>query len=859
MTFRLVSLACTWFLFTGVLSAEFRSLFDGKDLAEWKGNPQFWSVRDGVIRGETTKEKATKGNTFLIWQGGELSDFDFRAKVRFQGNNSGVQYRSELIDSGNYVLKGYQADLHPKQEFFGMLYGEKLKGRGIIAQRGQRVTIDPEGSKTVVKEAVGDKTELTDWEWNEIRVLAVGSELVHQINGVTTTHITDHHPEAAAAGHLGLQLHAGPPMVVEFKDLRLNSFPTETEGQKALSQVLGSANTENDTSDDWLTRSQRPQWVWTDQPGNTHFFRKSFVLPSAPTAARLWGSGDNLLTVWINGQLIAESPDWKVPFDLAVPQTLKAGENTLAFRGQNRGSAAGMVLKLEMTDANGARSVIRSDGGWKVGKEAPGWTRNDFDDSEWHPAKVLKSLGEAPWGIPGKTRTQLPMPEGRKAAAPAGSLAAQSKKDLPSPPSETQEAGIISVPDGFEVEQIYLVPTKEQGSWVSLTSGPQGHLWACDQREKGLYRISLEDPLTVEKVPVQISAGQGLAWAFGSLFLNQNGGLLHRLDDLNGDGLPDTAYALPSSQGGGEHGNHALLLSEDQKALYVDGGNHTPLPPRIRTSRVTTWAEDLLLPRQWDARGHARGRLAPGGWVAKFHPETQDYELYGIGFRNQYDIALNQQGDLFTFDADMEWDLGTPWYRPTRICHVVSGGDFGWRSGSGKWPSYYEDSLPPLVDIGPGSPTGIVSGKGLAFPTKYQEALFALDWTFGTMYAIHPTPSGAGYTGTADIFCTGSPLPLTDATVGKDGALYFTTGGRNTQSALYRIRYTGKQSLEVPATALPPESAKAHALRKEMENDHGIVRAGAVALAWPNLKSPDRFLRHAARLALESQPVTLYF
>ena len=108
----------------------------------------------------------------------------------------------------------------------------------------------------------------------------------------------------------------------------------------------------------------------------------------------------------------------------------------------------------------------------------------------------------------------------------------------------------------------------------------------------------------------------------------------------------------------------------------------------------------------------------PGGWVTRLDPGTYKQELICIGFRNQYDIALNRYGDLFTFDADMEWDLGSPWYRPTRICQVVSGGDYGWRSGSGKFPTYYEDSLPPVVEIGPGSPTGVVSCEGAAFPSK---------------------------------------------------------------------------------------------------------------------------------------------
>ena len=132
---------------------QFQSLFNGKDLSGWAGKSEFWTVKDGAIYGQTTKEKPTKGNTFLVWQGGEVADFVFKAKVRFSGNNSGVQYRSELVGNpDDFVVKGYQADLHPKPEFFGMLYAEKW--RGIVAQRFQRVIVAEDGKPQVVGEAV---------------------------------------------------------------------------------------------------------------------------------------------------------------------------------------------------------------------------------------------------------------------------------------------------------------------------------------------------------------------------------------------------------------------------------------------------------------------------------------------------------------------------------------------------------------------------------------------------------------------------------------------------------------------------------------------------------------------------------
>jgi len=199
---------------------DFQSLFNGKDLSGWAGKTEFWSVKDGAIFGETTKDKPTKGNTFLVWQGGDVGDFVFKAKVRFAGNNSGVQYRSELVGKPeDFVAKGYQADLHPKPEFFGMLYAEKW--RGIVARRFQRVVVGADGKPQVVG-AVGDNDQkLVDTEWNELTIIAVGNRQIHQVNGVTTMDLTDNHPEAKRKGILALQLHAGKPMTVEFKDIGL--------------------------------------------------------------------------------------------------------------------------------------------------------------------------------------------------------------------------------------------------------------------------------------------------------------------------------------------------------------------------------------------------------------------------------------------------------------------------------------------------------------------------------------------------------------------------------------------------------------------------------------------------------------
>ena len=412
----------------------------------------------------------------------------------------------------------------------------------------------------------------------------------------------------------------------------------------------------------------------------------------------------------------------------------------------------------------------------------------------------------------------------------------------------------ITLLPGFHAELVYTVPKKSQGSWVSITKAPRDTLIVSDERGS-LYRVNPAKG-KAEKIDLPIGKAQGLLWAFDSLYVHVNGkgGGLFRARDTDGDGRLDKSEKLMDVRGSGEHGQHAIILSADKKSLFVAAGNNTSLPKTSGSRMPSNWGEDLLLPRQWDARGHARGRLAPGGWVCKVDPDGKNWEVYCTGFRNQYDIAINRHGDMFTWDADMEWDMGMPWYRPTRVCQVVSGGEFGWRSGTGKWPAYYEDSLPPTLNIGPGSPTGVLFGTGAKFPTKYQDALFILDWTFGTIWAVHLTPRGAGYTATKEEFLSGVPLPVTDAVIGGDGAFYFTIGGRGTQSALYRVTYRGDAST-APPTKFDPDAAGARHRRRHLESYHGRKNPAAIEAAWPHLDSRDRFLRFAARIAVESQPV----
>ena len=647
-----------------------QSLFNGKDLSGWAGKSEFWTVKDGAIFGQTTKDKPTKGNTFLVWQGGEVADFVLKAKVRFSGNNSGVQYRSELVgNADDFVVKGYQADLHPKPEYFGMLYAEKW--RGIVAQRFQRVIVGQDGKSQIVGE-VGDKNQkLVDSEWNELTIIAFGNRQIHLVNSVVTMDLTDNHPEAKRKGILALQLHAGAPMTVEFKDISLKNLNAKS-GKAAIEAV-----------------------------------------------------------------------------------SVKTG--------------------------NTATPINR-----------------------------------------------------------------------------------IKAAKGFQVELLYSVPSEVHGSWVNLCTDNKGRLIVSDQFGK-LYKITPPQPgdtlaqTDIKPLNVDIRAVNGMVWAFDALYVGVNDyerkipSGLYRITDSDGDDELDKVEMLRAMEARGDHGVHAVVPSPDGKSLFLITGNSTKPTQLASNSQVPkVWGEDHLLPSFPDGRGHNRGVLAPGGIIYKVDPDGKNFEAYANGFRNIFDAAFNRDGELFTYDADMEYDFNVPWYRPTRICQVTSGSEFGWRNGAGKRPVFYPDNLPGVLDIGPGSPTGVTFGYGAKFPAKYQNALYALDWSWGKLYAVHLKQNGSSYTATKEEFITGAPLPITDAIIHpNDGAMYFTIGGRRVQSGLYRVTYAGDESTALVKNE--PSLTKETKIRRELEAYHGKQDPRAITAAWPHLKNEDRFIRWAARIAVEHQ------
>lgn len=725
---KIPHLLCLLLLVTAVHAEEgFTSLFNGKDLTGWDGNPKFWSVEDGAITGRTKAPEDLDYNQFLIWRGGQVENFELKAKIKVKGNNSGIQYRSkEMTEVGKWSIGGYQCDVHPTAENNAMLYHER--GRGIVAKNGQTVAVDPDGRKWLTADR--DPVAVDTAEWNEYSIIAKGNHVTHLLNGKVTAVVHDYDEKGRClSGLLAIQIHKGPAMEVQVKDIQLKVLPE------------GGVN----------------PWSNADVPNDAQEIGK----PGAKAAP-----------------------------------------------GKGKAKA--------------------------VTKAAP--------------------KAKAPAKAKPKRQTEVGPRVGENTATPVDR---------------------IKVPEGFQVELLYSVPGGDQGSWVALANDDQGRVYASDQYGD-LYRFSppaaggeLKEE-DVEKVPVNIRAINGMVFAFGALYAGVNDyeqemrSGLYRISDSDGNDELDKVELLKAFESKSDHGVHAVLPTPDGKSLYLITGNNAvieggPVAGTSDASPVTkAWGDDHLLPRMPDGRGHNRHVLAPGGIIYRVDPDGTNFEIFASGFRNIYDASLNKDGELFTYDADMEYDFNTPWYRPTRVNHVVSGGEYGWRNGAGKYPGFYPDNLPTTVDIGPGSPTGTLFGYGAKFPARYQNAFYAFDWSWGKVYAVHLEADGATYSGTKEEFITGAPLPVTDAIIHPgDGAMYFAIGGRRVQSGLYRVSYAGDES--IAAVDMTPELTEEAELRRRLEAFHGEHKEEALGNSWAYLDHEDRWVRWAARTAIEHQPIELWF
>ena len=524
---------------------------------------------------------------------------------------------------------------------------------------------------------------------------------------------------------------------------------------------------ESSPPNDLFKKGPTPLWIWGAENDVHYVLRKEFS--GGSTAARLKAACDNRMRIAINGQrgrargqLAGARRDGRAE----VPQA--GDKNVLTADVTNEGGPAGFVLQARPERCLTRRRVTSSRtrrGRRERSRRTPRGSR---------PARSPSSAM-----LRGTMCSRLPQYQHafqrlqRAAGLPGRAAVHRAARDGWAPGSASPS-------------------TTRAGSSPAI------------RRSKGLCRITPPaiggtEPTKVEHLDVKITSAQGLLYAFDSLYVSVNGGPgsgLYRVRDTNGDDQFDEVVKLCSHprRRRAWPARPACCRRTASRSCFVCGNHTGPAAearrqPRARRTGAKTCCCRAVGRQRPCPRHPGAGRLDRQDRSRR----QEAGSISAVGYRNAYDIAFNADGELFAYDADMEWDMGMPWYRPTRLVHATSGSEFGWRSGTGKWPAYYVDSLPPMVDIGPGSPVGMAFGYGTKFPAKYQKALFCCDWTFGTIYALHLEPDGSTYKAVKEEFLSRTPLPLTDVAVGPDGALYFTIGGRGTQSELFRVTYVGKE------------------------------------------------------------------
>ncbi len=588
-----------------------------------------------------------------------------------------------------------------------------------------------------------------------------------------------------------------------------------------------------------------PEWIGLSNQQNTtntFFVRKEFSLAQEVRTARLLGAADfNRCVITLNNKRVGEISNYGLPVRKDVSRWLNEGPNCIALECQSSEGPSAVAVRIEIEYRDGTTQTILSNASWQTSKNPePGWKKVGFQSNNskaWNPAKSSGVIDSK----------MLPHPEVDTAINALDDYT-QWKQALGT--GEGTAPSTFSVPEGFQLERIHSAKPNE-GSWVSLEFDEKGRV-IIGREDRGLLRVTLpttNQELKVETINNTLLECRGLLSAHNSLYVSANNSkALYRLRDTNQDDQYDEITKLYEAGGGVGHGRNDLALGPDGKIYLITGDSVTL--PRTLTDRTSPFRE------------HSQGRKTNEGHVLRFDKHGTNGELVAAGLRNPYGIAFHPSGELFTYDADAEYDMGSPWYRPTRIVHITPGSDYGWRGVTKSWPPYYPDhadNAPAVLDIGKGSPTGVKFGTKSSFPKPFQDSLFVLDWAYGRILAVQLTPQGSRFVGRAKPFLKGQPFNVTDLDFGPDGAMYVVTGGRKTQSALYRVKSIGpKLSNPAPTPqqiAREKHAAKARKLRHQLESLLTNQASNAIELAWPHLNSEDPGIRYAARTVVEHQPV----
>lgn len=585
----------------------------------------------------------------------------------------------------------------------------------------------------------------------------------------------------------------------------------------------------------------------------TCYFRKTFQVGPVDQA-QMFIAANGSFQIYINGSSVGQGSGGEQLTEIDLKPYLFSGTNLIAVEvNVQDGPPAGMLAAIRWID-RGAKQwqYTATDSSWKTSLSARAfWVRGFYSDHNWPAAKEIKDgFGAGP--EPTKAEVETVSTDDDKNAKRAvsaslsdsdpttgfnapkrnqsdtasnktadkrtnvaqvptvtqesdASTAANDSTTVPNPPpivadrnatsqkTNVTQNGKFTVAEEFKVE---LIADKSFGSLIAMTFDEFGRIIAS--REGG--PLIIYDPETpgipsAEVYCDKVESCQGILALNGEVYvtgMGEQGMGLYHLVDKDRDGVLEQVKLLAQFTGQpGEHGAHGLTLGPDGM-LYVVIGNGSQIKGDIASTSPYIIQEDVdMVPRYEDPGGHATGVRAPGGTIVRISLDGKVKEIVAGGLRNAYDVVFDKTGELFVHDSDMESEEGMKWYRQTRLYHVVPGADFGWRSGWAKYPDYYPDNIAPVARTGRGSPTGAECYNHIMFPLRYHNCLFLGDWSEGKIWSVKLIPDGSGFKTKADTFLSAETLNVTDIAIGPDGAIYFCTGGRGTDGAIYRVSWRG--------------------------------------------------------------------
>jgi len=528
------------------------------------------------------------------------------------------------------------------------------------------------------------------------------------------------------------------------------------------------------------SNAEEAQWIWNHgselntpiATGETCYFRQPINLKVRSTG-RVEIAADDQFELFVNGKKIGAGQSSRELQQFDITEQLEIGRNVIAVKVVNtHGTTAALAARVSVKPDNQPKwFTFSTSPSWRVSTtEIPNWQSVVFNDRLWGTASSFGELGDTvPWDRAEDVVAEV----------------------------QTEQQERFQIQKGFGVQRV--LNDEKLGSIIAMTFNEFGHLVVS--RENGpLLLISDKDqdgiPEHVTEYCNQVSNCHGILALNGEVFVTGDGPegtALYRLSDADRNGHLEGVKAIVKfDHPSGEHGPHGLRLGPDGM-IYVTVGNHAKaLGEKGDGETLRVSYEGDLLPRYEDPNGHGMGVKAPGGTIIRTDINGSTVETVAGGLRNAYDLVFHPEGSLFVHDSDMESDLQTTWYRPTTLFDVPEGGELGWRAGWAKWPEYYMDRLPNLLDTGRGSPTGATCYEHHMFPARYHQSLFLADWSEGRILNVRLKPRQAGYVAESEVFLKGQPLNVSDLEVGPDGSIYFCTGGRGTSGSIYRVVYKGE-------------------------------------------------------------------